>query len=294
MKQSSKTKLSTEAVECPHQLILSTKLHKFLTVTGVNQCRHICCMTSDLFWINDDYNDILLKNIHGDTLHKINDGPEKEENSGFFTVNNEHELIYISKDLSVKKLSSELKTTTVIIQKRSHGWEPRCVYWVPTSDSLLVGMCSIHLNCGMVTRYNLTGELKQVIGYDNNRLKLYRNPCFITENNNGDIVLSDFGSAVVVTDHEGKDRFSYTGPPSRSRLEPGGICTDLLSNILVCDNAYKSVHVIDKDGQFLSSLYLKTKEKWDIFGLSYNVHSQQLWIGSQDSKICVLRYSKKS
>lgn len=293
MKQSSKTKLSPEAVECPQQLILSTKVHKFLTVAGVKQCRHICCMTSDLFWINNDYNDIILKKIHGETLDKINDRPEKEESSGFFTINNQHELIYISKDLSVKKLPSDLTTATVIIQKRSHGWEPRCVYWSPTSDSLLVGMCSIRLKCGMVTRYDPTEGLKQVICYDNNRLELYRNPCFITENNNRDIVVSDSGSAIVVTDHEGKDRFSYTRPSSMSRLDPRGICTDPLSNILVCDNVSESVHVIDKEGQFQFLLRLK-KDKWDIFGLSYNVHSQQLWIGSQDSKICVPRYLKKS
>lgn len=292
MEPLTETKLPTEAVECPQQLILSSKLHKFLTVTGVNQCRHICCMTSDLFWINDDYNDILLKNTNGDTLHKIGDRPEKEKSIGSFTINNEYELVYISKNLSVKKLSSDLLTTTVIIQKWMHEWKPRCVYWSPSSESLLVGMCNINLNVGMVTRYNLTGELKQVIRYDNNRLDLYRNPCFITENNNGDIVVSDSGSVVVVTDHEGKDRFSYTGRSSRSRLEPRGICTDPLSNILVCDNVYKSVHVIDKDGQFLSSLHFTTKKEWDIYTLSYNVHSQQLWIGSQDSKIGVLRYLK--
>lgn len=106
-------------------------------------------------------------------------------------------------------------------------------------------------------------------------------------------MVSDSGTAVVVTDHKGKDRFSYTGPSSMSRLEPRGICTDPLSNILVCDNVSESVHVIDKDGQFQFLLRLK-KDKWDIFGLSYNVHSQQLWIGSQDSKIYVLRYLKKN
>lgn len=90
MKPSSKTKLSREAVECPQQLILPTKLPKFLTVTGVYQIRHICCMKSDLFWINDVYNDIILKSVHGDTLHKISDRPKKEESSGSFTMNNEH------------------------------------------------------------------------------------------------------------------------------------------------------------------------------------------------------------
>lgn len=182
MKPLSKTKLSPEAVECPLQLIIPTKLSKFLTVTGNNQIRHICWMKSGLFWINDDYKDIILKNVHDDTLHKISDRPEKEESSGSFTINNEHELIYISKNLSVKKVSSELTKTTVIFQKWIHGWKPRCVYWSSTSDSILVGMRSIRLNCGIVTRYDPTGEQKQVIRYDNNRLELYRNPCFIIEN----------------------------------------------------------------------------------------------------------------
>lgn len=79
MKQSSKTKLSPEAVECPHQLILSTKLHEFLTVTGVNQCRHICCMTSELFWINDDYNDIILKKKIVTLYIKLMTGQKKKK-----------------------------------------------------------------------------------------------------------------------------------------------------------------------------------------------------------------------
>lgn len=99
---------------------------------------------------------------------KLVTGQKKKKSIGSFTINNEYELFYISKNLSVKKLSSDLSTTTVIIQKWMHEWKPRCVYWSPSSESLLVGMCNINLNVGMVTRYNLTGELKQVIRYDNN------------------------------------------------------------------------------------------------------------------------------
>lgn len=90
-------------------------------------------MKSDLFWINDDYNNIILKNIHGDTLHKISDRPEKEENIGSFTLNNEHELFYISKNLSVKKLSSDMTATTVIVMDGNHvvctGVRHLIVYW---------------------------------------------------------------------------------------------------------------------------------------------------------------------
>lgn len=72
-------------------------------------------MKLDFFWINDDYNNIILKNIYGDILYKISDRLEKEENIGFFILNNEYEFFYISKNLSVKKLLSDMIIIIVII-----------------------------------------------------------------------------------------------------------------------------------------------------------------------------------
>lgn len=72
-------------------------------------------MKLDFFWINDDYNDIILKSVYGDIFYKISDRLENEESSGFFIINNEYELIYISKNLSLKKLLSELIIIIVII-----------------------------------------------------------------------------------------------------------------------------------------------------------------------------------
>lgn len=46
-------------------------------------------------------------------------------------------------------------------------------------------------------------------------------PRYITENNNGDIVVTDFDigpGAVVVTNENGSHRFSFTGHPSGSEL----------------------------------------------------------------------------
>lgn len=79
-------------------------------------------------------------------------------------------------------------------------------------------------------------------------MEFYRNFCFIIENNNGDIVVFDFGSVVVVIDYEGKDCFFYIGFLLRFWLEFRGICIDLLLNIFVCDNVFELVYVIDKDG----------------------------------------------
>lgn len=113
-----------------------------------------------------------------------------------------------------------------------------------------------------VTRYNQIGQLTQTIQHDNTgQLTLYKNPYYITENNNGDVVVSDFevhlSGAVVVLERGGRHRFSYTGHPSGSQLRPGGICTDALSHILVCDVRTYTLQMIDRDGQFLSHLLIR-------------------------------------
>ena len=104
---------------------------------------------------------------------------------------------------------------------------------------------------GSVTRYNRTGDLT----FESTDHSLYCHPQYITENDNGDVVVSDDERhAVVVTSQSGKHRFSYQGHPSNAGLEPKGICTDALSHILVCDYKTYSVQLIDKNGQFLSEL----------------------------------------
>lgn len=72
--------------------------------------------------------------------------------------------------------------------------------------------------------------------------------------------MSDSFTAVVVTEREGRHRFSYTGHTSGSGLLACGICTDALSYILVCDNRTETVHMIDKDGEFLSHLLTRSQE----------------------------------
>lgn len=83
-------------------------------------------------------------------------------------------------------------------------------------------------------RFDQTRQKTQTIQYDDTGLELYICPLYITENNNGDIAVSDEG-AVVVTDCGGKHRFSYISSQSGSPFEPRGIYTDALSHILVCD-----------------------------------------------------------
>uniref|UniRef100_K1P850 Tripartite motif-containing protein 2 n=1 Tax=Magallana gigas TaxID=29159 RepID=K1P850_MAGGI len=273
--------------QCLLKLMSPSELHQSLTVTGVHYCDHISCVTSDRVWVSD-MNNLMLTDTTGVPLHRVEDSFSGYDR-GSHTVNSESELIYIDRNYNINKLSKDMKTTTTFIERTDSTWEPRCVYWSPSTGDLLVGMCNIHTYTCKVTRYNQSGQLTQTTQHDNTGRVLYREPNFITENNNGDVVVSDY-RAVVVTERGGRHRFSYTGHPSGSRLEPRGICTDALSHILVCDYITKTVQMLDKDGQFLSHLLTKSQEMSVPRSLSYDVNTRRLWVGSYNNKVCVYRY----
>ncbi|XP_065932159.1 uncharacterized protein [Magallana gigas] len=278
--------------QCLLKLTSGAELHQSLTVPGVGRCYHISCVTSDRVWVSD-WNNLMLTDTTGVPLHRVEDS--LSDLYGFHTVNSESELIYIDRNYNINKLSKDMKTTTTFIETTDYTWIPLCVYWSPSTGDLLVGMYNIDTETGKVTRYNQSGQLTQTIQNNNTGQGLYRQPNYITENNNGDVVVSDiyidYGpDAVVVTERGGRHRFSYTGHPSGSGLRPRGICTDALSHILVCDRYTKTVQMINKDGQFLSHLLTKSQEMGGPLSLSYDVNTHRLWVGSWDNKVCVYRY----
>ena len=104
--------------------------------------------------------------------------------------------------------------------------------------------------------------------------------------------------AVVVTDRDGRHRFSYTGRSQQGPIfMPFGICTDAFSRIFICDGCTNSVHVIDRNGQFLSSWnHLSSIKYWNNIislpiSVGYDFNSHLLWIGSDyENKVLVIRY----
>ncbi|XP_052693141.1 uncharacterized protein LOC128171387 [Crassostrea angulata] len=273
--------------QCLLKLTSGAELHQSLTLTGVGRCLHISHVTSDRVWVSDDKYNLMLTDTTGVPLHRVEDSCS---GYGLHTVNSESELIYIDRKYNINKLSKDMKTITTFIERTDSTWEPWCVYWSPSTGDLLVGM--YRTGTGKVTRYNQSGQLTQTIQNHNTGRGLYSRPLYITENNNGDVVVSDYWSdAVVVTERGGRHRFSYTGPPSGSGLWPCGICTDALSHILVCDDITDTVQMINKDGQFLSHLLTESQEMGYPRSLSYDVNTHRLWVGSLDNnKVCVYRY----
>ncbi|XP_078311435.1 uncharacterized protein LOC111100403 isoform X3 [Crassostrea virginica] len=265
-------------------LLSSPVVQKSLSVTGVKCCYHISCVTPDRVWVSDVNNLILTDTATGKQLHSVEHSLDSGD--GIHTVNCEGELIYIDKEYNIIKLCNDMETTTTLIKHTDTTWEPRSVYCSPSSGDLLVGMCTNkYPYTGKVMRYDNTGKHKQTIPHDDNTPHtLYKEPDYITENNNGDVLVSDYWRhAVVVTSGEGVHRFSYTGPPSGSGLSPRGICTDVMSHILVSDLSTDTVQMLDRDGQFLSYVltYRQTPGMdYEPSGLSYDVTTHTVWVGS--------------
>nr|XP_022302454.1 uncharacterized protein LOC111110282 [Crassostrea virginica] len=282
-------------------LLSSPVVQKSLSVTGVKDCRHISCVTPDRVWVSDSNNLILTDTATGKKLHSVKHSLYSD--SGKQTVNYEGELIYIDEEYNIIKLCNDMKTTTTLIKHTDTTWEPRCVYCSPSSGDLLVGMrrydTDTYTYTGKVMWYDNTGKHKQTIPHDDNTPHdLYWQPRYITENNNGDVLVSDnLRNAVVVTSCEGVHRFSYTGPTSKSRLllfTPRGICTDVMSHILVSDYITHTVQMLDRDGQFLSYV-LTTRQTpgmdYTPCGLSYDVTTHAVWVGSwRNNTMSVCQY----
>lgn len=116
-------------------------------------------------------------------------------------------------------------------------------------------------------------------------------PHYITEKNNSDVVVADFDIEVcdlVVTERGENHRSSYIWLSYGLRLEPQGVCTGALSQILVFDSGTNTIQITDRNNMFLSYLLIKLLEIFRPVTVSYDVKTHRLWIGScYNKKVCV-------
>lgn len=137
------------------------------------------------------------------------------------------------------------------------------------------------------------GKLKKEIQFDETGKPLFsasRNNMYIKENANRDICVSDWNAcAVIVLKSSGELRFRYTGNLSRSfkQFYPHGIVTDNYCRILVVDRKNDCLHVIDRNGKFLTYI---TCSLQDPYVLSMDP-DENVWVGEYDTGcVKVIRY----
>lgn len=152
----------------------------------------------------------------------------KSENYPFdIAVTKTGDLVYanvIHRFWTVNIMKNKQKATLVTIE----GWRPTGVCSTASNDILVVMVSEINKPT-KVLRYSGSTE-KQSIQYDDKGWTLYSycSITYISENKNLDICVSDNGlRAVVVVNHAGKFRFTYTSPPSTNKklFIPYGITT---------------------------------------------------------------------
>lgn len=270
-------------LEAPGPLVLS-----IITVKDVWCCSHLSLVSADELWVSDDKNIVLINNT-GKSMHRIKDSSNKRC-CGLHTVASDGELIYINKEYNIMKLSTIMKTKTKFITLKDSALKPLSVYCSLFTGDILVGVTKDNPRAGIVMYYNRHGEKTKDIQHNNNGKLLYSKPAYITENSNGDIVVSDAGlDNVVVTDRRGNYRFSYTTLRPCSYRQFYGVCCDVQSNILICSLYSVSVHVIDKNGHFLSHFKLPDMER--AFCLSFDAINNRLYVGLyQQKKLCVYKH----
>ncbi|XP_061191656.1 uncharacterized protein LOC133199850 [Saccostrea echinata] len=217
----------------------SAVISSSFTVPRVHNVSHISCVTSDRLWISD-YRLLLQVDAYGHKTREIE--IDSFPLGGIHTVSEDGELLALSNN-RVQKITSDGNITTFFQTECEKFY---CIHSSRINGDILVG-CE-----NEVRRYDKMGKwIRNIVMYWRHRIYYLM---YITENKNGDILVSDNErKSVVVVNKSGRHRFIYKGQQSESSFDPRGICTDIIGQILVCDfNLFNpSVHLLHQDGQFL-------------------------------------------
>ena len=144
-------------------------------------------------------------------------------------------------DNTVKKISDD---DTVVTMFTTGDWKPKGITGSVSGDLLV---CLIKDDQSKVVRYSNTGTVLQEIQYDSQCQPLYQYAWYITENVNGDIIVTDNKTKKVgAVDRLGIFRYSYSGGKSAS-----SVATDSFGHVFVTDYKGDKIHVLDRDGRFL-------------------------------------------
>lgn len=280
------------------ELMPRPELQQRLKLTDTSGCSHMSRVRPDQFWVSDNRNNLILLNKNGDIQKHFQNEiyTHVYDLTGAHTVDRNNHLIYIDTNNQIIRFINR-EINTLYFEDNDNQWIYRCVFSSQLTGNLLIGMSNEDSSCSKITQYTIEssylGKLVQTIQYDNAGTELYVGPCYITENNNGDVVVSDWKNGVVVTDSRGRHRFTFKKDPYGSVVSPTGICTDPLSQILVC--VLHKVMVLDKDGQFISYILSMPPEIMLVTNsLSLDSNTHCLWIGSvSDVRVHAYKYLKR-
>lgn len=249
--------------------------------------RHISCMRDGRAWVSDRLCNMILLDIHGNTLHKLT---LRSKGDGYHCATINNDLLYIDKTMKrvSRFLLQEQRVESLFSTPKT--WAAISIHSSWINEEILIGMHT--KQDAKIVRFSTTGnELEEIHKSSTNGENLYCYPHYITEGPSGDICTSDFEKfSVIVVNRRGQHKFTYKGT-QKSQFFPHGICTDRVGNILICDNQCKyRIHMLDPDGVFLRFLLSKEDGIMEPLGLCLDDRNY-LWIGQRGKEsVSVFKY----
>lgn len=271
---------STE--ECPNIFISIAAC-----MEPVDDVVHISCVTSEYICL--DNKQFVMKIDHkGNILskHKLGDF----WGSASSTVDENGDLLIIRQNNKVMKVNSN-KEEDIEVLSVDRRWSILSVYFSKFTGEILV---RVYLQqwSEYLTRIERYKDGKKLSGFEYHKHdKLIVYPLFLSVNTNGDIWIADnYDCHVLAYNDEGDTLSSYDGSHEGSpkHFSPTGICNDLLGHVLVC-NCHRlnpSVHLLDKNGQFLKMVVCNREDVKEPWGL-YVDDKGKLYLGQKNC--CVIK-----
>ncbi|XP_078330167.1 uncharacterized protein LOC144624376 [Crassostrea virginica] len=255
LKEMSQPSLSTDVFHLTTGIgELMVKVRVIATIpTTCNPLDGIACVGEAEAWIFGESETITRINIHGAVKDTVTTtcqfGPYD------ISVTRGRELIYSDYSSNTVNIVRDGKTETLITQPRE--WIPWRLSCTRSRDILI----HVYKGSGPQTKNKIIRyqgqNIKEEICNDGRGNPIFKdgfNSLFMSENNTGDVCISDVNAdTVVVVNKTGRVRFRYDGTPARREISfgPRGIVTDALSQIIVTDTNNDCLHILDQNGQFM-------------------------------------------
>lgn len=255
-------------------------LKSTIDVPNLSGINHIAYVKPGRFWVSGG-STLMQIDIAGKHIQTVDDALC---HYGDFAVTENGDLFYISKDVHSIKRKSAVETST-ILDFPSYTYICCICISQKKGDILVVTRNKLQTHQHRVVSYNTKENISYIV-LDDSKGDPYKYPVYITENRNGDIVVSDQGKkAVVVVNSAGQDRFIIK--KRNSGFLPFGVATDDSGNILVVDgNRETYIYVFDQDGILNRRLGEKKDRHW---GLCLD-DQRNLYVGNKNGTIDVYKY----
>ncbi|KAJ8321402.1 hypothetical protein KUTeg_001050 [Tegillarca granosa] len=283
-KDQKKQTKSDDSVSCTSGTTISTDIVSRINTGIGSKC--VSAVNENEAWC-DDYGDLVLIDIHGNVKRKI----QLNKNVFDIAVTTKGEIFVTELEGTNIKKYLEDDSCINIVDTQPYITHGICLTSV--QDEILVCLCE-HID-SKVVRMTTAGQIKQTIQKDKQQQLLYKNPQYVAENINKDVVVVDgYNSTftiVVVVNKKGEYRYKYPDSSKSSHMIGGccGIACDNRGCILVSDFGNHRIHQIDMNGRFIQFILTQQHGVQIPWGLSID-NKGQLWLCNGGKEVTIYKY----